>query len=50
MVIGEEELGIKAMDMGTHSIRSGATMAMYLAGVPVFTIMLVGRWSSDAFL
>jgi len=25
-------------------------MAMYLAGVPVFTIMLLGRWSSDAFL
>jgi hypothetical protein len=38
------------MDIGTHSIRSGAAMAMYLAGVPVFTIMLIGRWSSDAFL
>ncbi len=25
-------------------------MAMFLAGVPVFTIMLLGRWSSDAFL
>jgi hypothetical protein len=25
-------------------------MAMYLAGVPVFMIMLLGRWSSDAFL
>jgi hypothetical protein len=25
-------------------------MAMYLAGVPVYTIMLIGRWSSDAFL
>ena len=25
-------------------------MAMYLAGVPVYTIMLLGRWSSDAFL
>ena len=25
-------------------------MAMYLAGVPVDTIMLIGRWSSDAFL
>jgi hypothetical protein len=23
---------------------------MYLTGVPVFTIMLIGRWSSDAFL
>jgi hypothetical protein len=25
-------------------------MAMYLASVPVFTVMLLGRWSSDAFL
>mmetsp|Transcript_52765 Transcript_52765/g.78637 ORF Transcript_52765/g.78637 Transcript_52765/m.78637 type:complete len:94 (+) Transcript_52765:186-467(+) len=25
-------------------------MAMYLAGVPVYTIMLIERWSSDAFL
>ena len=23
---------------------------MYLAGVPVYTIMLIGRWSSNAFL
>jgi hypothetical protein len=33
-----------------HSLRSGAVMEMYLAGVPVYTIMLIGRWSSDAFL
>eukprot|EP00957_Ditylum_brightwellii_P087005 6622464-Ditylum_brightwellii.AAC.1 len=25
-------------------------MAMYLAGVPVYTIMLIGCWGSDAFL
>jgi hypothetical protein len=25
-------------------------MEMYLAGVPVYTIMLIGRWSSNAFL
>jgi hypothetical protein len=25
-------------------------MAMYLAGVPVYTNMLIGHWSSDAFL
>jgi hypothetical protein len=25
-------------------------MEMYLAGVPVYTIMLIGRWPSDAFL
>ena len=33
-----------------HSIRSGAAIAMYLDEVPVYTIMLIGRWSSDAFL
>jgi hypothetical protein len=25
-------------------------MAMYLSGVPMFTIMLLGRWSSNALL
>ena len=37
-------------EIGTHSIRSGAAMAMYLGGVPVFAIQLIGRWSSDAFM
>lgn len=48
--LGKDELGYTADEMGTHSLRSGAAMAMYLAGVPVYTIMLIGRWSSDAFL
>ena len=48
--IGEEVLGINASDVGTHSIRSGAAMAMYLGECPVYTIMMIGRWSSDAFL
>jgi hypothetical protein len=48
--IGTARLGFPPEEIGTHSIRSGAAMAMYLAGVPAFTIMLIGRWSSDAFL
>ena len=48
--IGESKLGFKISDIGTHSLRSGAAMAMYLDDVPVYTIMLIGRWSSDAFL
>jgi hypothetical protein len=48
--IGSDILGFSAKEIGLHSARSGAAMAMYLAGVPVFTIMLLGRWSSDAFL
>lgn len=48
--IGWERLNLKRGDIGTHSIRSGAAMAMYLGEVPVCTIMMIGRWSSDAFL
>ena len=48
--IGEDVLGIKAEEVGTHSIRSGAAMSMYLGECPVYTIMMIGRWSSDAFL
>jgi len=49
-VFGSEKLRIKPDEIGTHSIRSGAAMAMYLGGVPVFAIQLIGRWSSDAFM
>jgi hypothetical protein len=48
--IGEDSLHIAANEIGTHSIRLGAAMAMFLGGCPVFLIMMVGRWSSDAFL
>jgi hypothetical protein len=48
--IGETKQGIRRSEIGTRSIRSGAAMAMYLARVPVFSIMLIGRWSSTAFL
>ena len=48
--IGKDTLGFEPDEIGTHSIRSGSAMGMYLAEVPVYTIMLIGRWSSDAFL
>ncbi len=48
--IGEVKLGIKKEDIGTHSMRSGVAMAMYLGECPVFMIMLISCWSSDAFL
>jgi hypothetical protein len=48
--IGWDRLNLKPGDIGTHSIRSGAAMAMYLGEIPVCTIMMIGRWSSDAFL
>jgi len=45
-----EALGLHPDDVGLHSLRASAAMVMYLNGVPVYTIMLLGRWSSDAFL
>jgi hypothetical protein len=48
--IGKAKLGFKKEDVGTHSIRSGAAMAMYLGECLVFMIMLIGLWSSDALL
>jgi hypothetical protein len=48
--IGEACLRIAKHEVGTHSLRSGAAMAMYLGECPVYTIMRIGRWSSDAFL
>jgi hypothetical protein len=48
--LGKDILGFSPTDLGLHSACSGAAIAMFLAGVPVYTIMLLGRWSSDAFL
>ncbi len=48
-MIGSAGLGFKQSKIGTHSLCSGAAMEMYLAGIPVYTIMLIGRWSSNTF-
>lgn len=48
--VGVDTLGFTKADIGTHSVRSSLAMMMYLAKEPIYTIMLVGRWSSDAFL
>ena len=50
VAIGETKLGIHRSEIGTHSIRSRAATAMYLAGAPIFSVMLIGRWLSLAFL
>jgi hypothetical protein len=47
---GEQQLGLRADCIGTYPIRSGAAMAMYLAGVPSESIQLVGRWRSRTFV
>ena len=43
-------LGLTGSDVGTHSIRSNLAISLYLAKRSITTIMLLGRWSSDAFL
>jgi hypothetical protein len=48
--IGQDKLGFGPEDVGLHSIHNRATMTMYIWAVPVFTIMSIGRWSSDALL
>jgi hypothetical protein len=47
---GEQRLGFPISKIGTHSLRSGAATAMFLAGVPAETIQLIGRWRSQTFL
>jgi hypothetical protein len=44
------DLNLKPNEVGLHSLRSSAAMAMYMNKVLVYTIILLGRWSSDAFL
>jgi len=48
--LGPNRLGFTADEIGTHSNRSGGAMGMFLAGTPVYTFMLMGRWSSDTFM
>ena len=48
--VGADVLGFSGKEVGTHSVRSSLAMMMYLAKEQVYTIMLTGRWSSDAFL
>ena len=47
---GSSTFGYDASDIGTRSIRSGAAMGLFLMNQPVAKIMILGRWSSDAFL
>jgi len=48
--LGTEKLGFSPNKVGTHLSRSRGAMGMFLAGTPVYTIMLMGRWSSDMFM
>ena len=47
---GQDDLGFTYKEVGTHSIRSSTAMQLFLNKISTFQIMLLGRWSSDAFL
>ena len=46
----KEMLGFSHKEVGTHSIRSGFAMELYLAKVYPETIVIMGQWASSAFL
>jgi hypothetical protein len=48
--IREDMLHINKEAIGIHLICSGVVMAIFLGGCPVFLIMMIGHWSSNAFL
>jgi hypothetical protein len=48
--LGKGKLGFTENKVGTYSNRSRGAMGMFLASTPVYSIMLIGRWSSDAFM
>ena len=43
-------LGFTGEDIGNHSVQAFLAMMVYLVREPVYTIMLICRWNSDAFL
>ena len=48
--IGEAKIVSKPKYIGTHSVRSGSKMVMFLDNVPIFLVVLSGTWSSYALL
>jgi hypothetical protein len=48
--IGKDILGFEAHEISLHSLWSGAAVAMHLNNITVYTILLIGRWSSDTFI
>ena len=50
LLFGEERLNFSHKEVGTHYIRSGLAMELYLDKVYPEKIMIMGRWASSAFL
>ena len=43
-------LGFAPEDVRTHTLRSGGSMIMHIAGIPDQTLMAIGRWRSLGFM
>lgn len=50
VTLGLPRQGLTPQLVGSHSLRAGGAMAMYLNGIPHDTIRKLGRWQSDTFL
>ena len=48
--IGVNIFGFTSANIGIHSVHASLAMMMYLTKEPVYTTILIRRWSSDAFL
>ena len=44
--IGDDKLSFSIAQVGTHSLCSGGVMAMHLAKIPIYTIMIIDRMLS----
>ena len=47
---GKQAFGFEPHEIGTKSIRSGAAMSLFLMDHHPHKIMILSRWSSEAFL
>jgi hypothetical protein len=50
VAFGKAKLQIQKHKGGTHSMQSGAAMAMCLGGIPEFALIMVGQRSINAFM
>jgi hypothetical protein len=48
--MGKDTLGSNPEEVKAHSNQSAGVMSMFLSGTSVYTIILIGRWSSNAFM
>ena len=48
--IGVNVLGFTSSEIGTNSVRASLAMMVYPTKEQIYTIILMRRWNSDAFL